>query len=121
MSGLGVSVVPAQRLSGPEPSGRGEGRCGEDDCPAPPSPRAYRVKWEVEGNMWVRRFGRLPRVVRLSCRCRPVEYELLAIGGLHWIRRTERTGDGLVVRVSPEAANSRVGEWWGLIMSGDAR
>jgi hypothetical protein len=117
VKGLDVAAVPAQR----EPAGRREGRCGEDDCPAPPSQRAYRVKWEVEGSMWVRRFGRLPRVVRLSCRCRPVEYELLAIGGLHWIRRTERTGDGLVVRVSPEAANSRVGEWWGLIMSGDAR
>jgi hypothetical protein len=117
VDGLGVSVLPAQRLSGPEPLGR----CGEGECPAPASRWAYRVKWQVESTMWVRRFGRLPRVVRLSCPCRPVEYELLAIGGLHSIRRTDRTGDGLVVRVSPEAANSRVGEWWSLIMSGDAR
>jgi hypothetical protein len=113
VSGLGAEV-PARRPAGPP-------RCGEDGCPAPASARAYRVKWEFEGNRWMARFGRLPRVVRVSCRCRPVEYELLVVGGLYWIRRTERTGDGLVVRVSPQAANCWVGELWGLIMSGDAR
>jgi hypothetical protein len=115
------AAVPAQRSNGQEPVGPQKGRCGEDDCPAPPTAWAYRVKWEVEGNRWMRRFGRLPRVMRISCRCRPVEYELLAIGGLHWIRRTERTNNGLVVQVSPQATNRWVGELWRLIMSGDAR
>jgi hypothetical protein len=119
VKGLEVAAVPAQRPTGRQSAG--PPGCGEDDCPASPSAWAYRVKWEFEGNMWVRRFGRLPRVMRISCPCRPVEYELLAIGGLHWIRRTERTKDGLVVRVSPQAANRWVGEVWGLIMSGDAR
>ncbi|GAA0938305.1 hypothetical protein [Nonomuraea longicatena] len=109
--------VPAQRASGPETAGR----CGEDDCPAPASARSYRVEWEFEGNRWLLRFGRLPRVVRVSCRCQVVEYELLAIGGLQWIRRIERTGDGLMVRVSPQATNRWVDELWSLIMSGDAR
>ncbi|GAA0946668.1 hypothetical protein GCM10009560_62560 [Nonomuraea longicatena] len=120
MSGLDLSVVPAQRLGSQEPVEPQKGRCGEDDCPTPPSARAYRVEWAFEGNMWVRRFGRLPRVARVSCRCRPVEFELLALGGLYWIRRFERTGDGLVVRVSPQAANRWVGELWSLIMSGEA-
>ncbi|GAA0916112.1 hypothetical protein [Nonomuraea longicatena] len=114
----GLPMVPAQRLSGPEPF-RGRG-CGEEYCPAPVSARPYRVEWQFEGNMWVLRFGRQPRVVRLSCRCRPVEYEELAIGGRHWIRRIERTGDGLVVHVSPESANRWVDELWDQIMSGDA-
>jgi hypothetical protein len=121
VKGLDVAGVPAQRPAGRQPVEPQEGRCGESDCPAPASRWAYRVEWQVEGRMWVRRFGRLPRVVRLSCPCRPVEYELLAIGGLHWIRRTERTGDGFVVRVSPEGTHGRVGELWRLIMSGDAR
>ncbi|WP_343954653.1 hypothetical protein [Nonomuraea longicatena] len=67
------------------------------------------------------RFGRQPRVVRVSCRCRPVEYEELAIGGRHWIRRIERTDHGLVALISPEAVHSKVSELWSLIMSGDAR
>ncbi|WP_343951528.1 hypothetical protein [Nonomuraea longicatena] len=58
--------------------------------------------------------------MRSSCRCRPVEYEELAIGGLHWIRRTDRTGPGHVVHLSPETTTSRVNELWSLIMSGDA-
>ncbi|GAA0953099.1 hypothetical protein [Nonomuraea longicatena] len=116
----GLPMVPAQRLSGPEPSRGREDRCGEEYCPAPVSARPYRVKWQFEGNMWVLRFGRQPRVVRLSCRCRPVEYEELAIGGRHWIRRIERSGDGLVVHVSPETANRWVDELWDQIMSGDA-
>ncbi|WP_343953748.1 hypothetical protein [Nonomuraea longicatena] len=49
-----------------------------------------------------------------------MEYELLAVGGLYWIRRIERADDGLVVRVSPQAANRWVGELWSLIMSGEA-
>ncbi|GAA0916322.1 hypothetical protein [Nonomuraea longicatena] len=121
-SGLvtGLPVVPAQRLSEPGSSSRWESRCGEEYCPAPVSARPYRVEWQFEGNMWVLRYGRQPRVMRLSCRCRPVEYEELAIGGRHWIRRIERTGDGIVLQVSPETANRWVGELWDLIMSGDA-
>ncbi|GAA0938681.1 hypothetical protein GCM10009560_48800 [Nonomuraea longicatena] len=114
----GLPMVPAQRLSEPEPSW--ESRCGEEYCPAPVSARPHRVEWQFEGNMWVLRFGRPPRVVRLSCRCRPVEYEELAIGGRHWIRRIERTGGRLIVHVSPEAANRQAGELWSLIMCGDA-
>ncbi|GAA0921494.1 hypothetical protein [Nonomuraea longicatena] len=117
MSGLDVAVVPAQR----EPEGRWEGRCSEDYCPAPVSARAYRVSWQVEGKMWVVRFGRSPRVIRLSCRCQPVEYEELAIGGLHWIRRFDRTGDRLVVQVSRETTNRRVSELWDGIMFGYVR
>jgi hypothetical protein len=63
---------------------------GGADYPAPHVNRCSRVAWAGEGSRWSHRFGRVPKVLRWSCRCQSIGYEELAIGGLYCVRRGVR-------------------------------
>ena len=61
------------------------------------------------------------RIIKHSCRCSEPAYELCAGGGLAWVRATEWTASGVIVRESHPTGYAAAEELWLKIMDGRAR
>ncbi|GIH69419.1 hypothetical protein [Sphaerimonospora thailandensis] len=95
---------------------------GLPPCPGTHLPPA---KPGAEELRWIPDHGRSDRVRVLAhtCTlCRVVSYELCSAGGLHFIRRIERTrSDAVMVRETERLPAARMEPIWARLLKGNAR
>ncbi|MFI6290049.1 hypothetical protein ACIBEJ_00600 [Nonomuraea sp. NPDC050790] len=83
-------------------------------------PNAETITWGSADDTG--RFDREPRVVAMTCPCGDVWFEQVAIAGLYWIRRIERSGpDDVKVSETDASSADEVAALWEKITSGKTR
>ncbi|MEV0994881.1 hypothetical protein [Nonomuraea sp. NPDC050202] len=114
--------APRAESAGAQDAGSGEPRTPVFEPPhffphpEPPRPGYFRIAWGPSVGRGVR-----ARIRGHTCECLPTIYELLAIGGLVHIRRTERTPRGERVRESPWVRTAQGLALWAALLEGRAR
>jgi hypothetical protein len=92
----------------------------EDECLGihlPPSrPDCIELRWEP-----VRNPAERVRIQAYTCCCRLTFYELCQSGGLLFIRRTRRDGDGIVMEECVRTVHSRGMMLWDRLLEGLVR
>ncbi|MFG1960775.1 hypothetical protein [Nonomuraea sp. NPDC049028] len=86
-------------------------------------PHAGEQRPDAETITWLAPMSRFPcvRVIRHTCECQEVIYELCTSGGLAWVRVTERAKSGPVIRESHPGPYGAAEELWTKFMTGQVR